>query len=229
MTTWDINLAKRGVELTPAVVAVKGQVYYQLVEGAYLDVDQSQGRHHVYVDVIDEQGKRLAGIMVRFWNGGAIRKPTELKPGELHAVDFPMFASGWSYGVAVDGLGDSVFGMGLGTPDQPQVGHHVSYRFVFQRTKAGQTEPELEPEPLPPTLPPVDNARLIVQAMDRLQRGQDLSERALAEVGAAMALLNQARGPEIDRLSARIAELEAELEEMQDNCYHAGIERDLQL
>lgn len=147
-TAWDTQLTARGVKLTPAIVK-PGQTYWQLVEGKYLG--EQGGKHHILVDVVDENNRRISGHNVRFWNGGSVRKMTESKLGEMYAVDFPMFAAGWSYGVAVDGLSDSVFGMGLGTVEQPTMGLHVSYHFVFQRTTAAVIQP-----PKPPTGPPVD-------------------------------------------------------------------------
>jgi hypothetical protein len=182
MMQWDAKLDARKVKLTPAVVT-PGQSYFALTVGEYLG--DWGGRHNVFVDVLNEGGYRMVGHPVRFWwKDGGTQKLTEPKPGDMWSVDWPMYEGGYSYGVTVGGVSDSVFGMGLGTLDNHFGKDHCSYRFVFQRTKAGQTEP----------LPPAGNLALIAQAMDRLQRGQDLSNRALAEYGAAMALLNQARG-----------------------------------
>ena len=90
------------------------------------------GKHSIFVDVVDEQGKRLTGIPVKFWwNDGYEVKRTEAKTGEPFAVDFPMFAAGDAYGAKVDdgNPGDQTFGMGL-IPFHP----HVCYKLVFRRS-----------------------------------------------------------------------------------------------
>jgi hypothetical protein len=132
---WEQRLTQRGVRLEE-FAAQAGQVIWRLAKGEYLDEQQSQGRHHVFVDTLNEQGQRMTGIPVEFsWAGGKDVKPTEAKPGEPYAVDFPMFASGNGYHVRVsDGQSDQVMGMGLGSIAQPHMGIHVSYRLVFQKT-----------------------------------------------------------------------------------------------
>ena len=137
---WDARLTQRSVRLEESV-AQSGQTLWRLVKAEYLDEQQSQGRHHILVDTLNEQGQRIDGITVEFaWASGKDFKNTEAKPGEPQAVDFPMFAAGNSYNVQVaGGASDRVLGMGLGSVEQPQMGIHVSYRLVFQRTIAKAT------------------------------------------------------------------------------------------
>lgn len=178
MVTWDEKLDERGVKLTVAQAMV-GEPCFRLVEGKYLG--EWGGRHSIFVEVLNEMGNRMVGQPVRlWWNGGSDRKLTEAKPLDEWALDFPMYEPGHSYGIAVDGRSDSVFGMGLGTIAAPSHKLHVSYRFVFQRMAA---------EPLQP----VDKSKLILQMMDRLQRAQELTGRAIEETSAALALLSQVR------------------------------------
>lgn len=178
--TWDKQLDARGVKLTPAVVR-QGQSHFKLTQGWYLG--EWGGRHGVFVDVLDEKGNRMVGLPVRFWwKDGFQVKLTEAKPGDSWSIDFPMHEPGWSYGIAVDGISDSVFGMGLGTIENPQHKDHVSYKFIFQRTNADAVAPE-----------PDERARLIAQMVDSLQRAHELLQRSLAAQEAALALLNRMR------------------------------------
>jgi hypothetical protein len=123
-----------------------GQTYWRVehAEGPF----EWGGRHNIFVDVLDEQGKRLVGIPVTFyWADGKETKKTEAKPNDGYAVDFPMFASGNAYGCYIDGgmISDRVFDMGL----EAWKGH-VSYKIIFQRAVA-----EGNPKP-PPEKPAVD-------------------------------------------------------------------------
>ena len=146
---WDPRLDQRGTVLQPAQVQ-PGQGYWRLVEAAWLDEEESGGRHHILVDVLDSQGRRMVGVPVRFWwNGGEDIQPTQAKPGEPFAVDFAMYAVAPAYGAApADGSpADQVWGMGLGSIEQPYFTIHTSYRLVWQWTVASAGSP---PTPTPP-------------------------------------------------------------------------------
>ncbi len=146
---WDPRLDQRGTVLQPAQVQ-PGQGYWRLVEAAWLDEEESEGRHHILVDILDSQGRRMVGVPVRFWwNGGEDIQPTQAKPGEPFAVDFAMYAVAPAYGAApADGSpADRVWGMGLGSIEQPYFTIHTSYRLVWQWTVASGGSP---PTPTPP-------------------------------------------------------------------------------
>ena len=59
--------------------------------------------------------------------------------------------------------------------------------------------------------------------LDRLAEG----EAACAKIGLADASIYGEAKREIERLMARVAELEATIDEMEDESWNAGIERDL--
>jgi hypothetical protein len=110
---------------------------YKLEEVVWMDVIASKNLHHIYVDVVDEQGKRLAGEKVRVsWADGEANIITEEKPGEPWSGNFGMFATMGSYAVTVvspSGTSDSVAGLGLGTPSEPNVKHHTSFGLKFRK------------------------------------------------------------------------------------------------
>ena len=133
---WDPRLDQRGVELTEAQVA-PGEGYWRLVRGRWYDQAESGGRHHIFVDLLDVNGQRVIERPMRvYWNGGETLIQTQAKPGEAYAADFGMSNPGPSYGVVpADGApADQLWGMGLGSIEQPNFSIKTSYGFVWQWT-----------------------------------------------------------------------------------------------
>ncbi len=162
---------------------------YRVKELMLLDEYMAQGKTVAFTTVL--HGTIFTSVPVTL--GWPFNGDAHLPEGVTHMTPVELVITN---GYNPPNLGPLAIYVGQkGRPESPIVGglglpnnRHVCYKVVFELAT------EAEPEPVPPTLPPVDNLRLIAQAMDRLQRGQDLSNRALSEYGAAMALLNQARG-----------------------------------
>src|SRR5262249_5904712 len=95
----------------------------------------SAGKHHIYVEVLDENGNRIVGQPVTVWWGdGNDTSPTEDKTPPDYSWNFQMYASGFAYNTKVEGLpSDVVKGAGMGSIDQRFKGIHTSYYFTFQR------------------------------------------------------------------------------------------------
>ncbi len=126
---WDPNMPG-GIVLEEAAVQ-PGQTYWKLVSAKFLDVEESNMRHHTYVNVIDENGQKIVGQPVKFaWGDGQTVRPTESKKGDEFALNFAMYANIGSYHVSVEGLSDRVCGLGLIAK------HHISYELIFQRVVA---------------------------------------------------------------------------------------------
>jgi hypothetical protein len=126
-----------------------GQTYWKVehAEGPF----EWGGRHSIFIEVLDEQGKRLVGIPVTcYWDGGKETRKTEAKPGDGYAIDFPMYAAGAAYGVYIDDglVSDKVFAMGL----EAWKGH-MSYKIIYQRSVSKSS---VQPPPPPVTQPAVD-------------------------------------------------------------------------
>lgn len=142
---WDERLTKRGIVLTP-YKARAGETYLQIIKGEYWEE-----KEHTFADTLDHNGQPLPGIMMRWWWGGGGNgehedKPTRLPNGDRWMVDFPMFNAGRSYGLKVLGYpSDSVFGMGLGSVEQPDWKIHVSYKFTYRMVVADGTAATEEP------------------------------------------------------------------------------------
>jgi hypothetical protein len=115
---------------------------YKVVEVQWMDIRQSGGKHHIFLEVVDEGGQRLVGQQIRVsWPGGETRVPIEEKPGEPWGGNFPMFATLGAYAVQVaapPGRSDAVEGLGLGTPQEPDVKHHTSFGITFRARSRAQ-------------------------------------------------------------------------------------------
>jgi CRP-like cAMP-binding protein len=132
--SWDGRLDQLGV--TMALVNVNpGQQYWRLVDARWADENESGGRHHIFITVIDENGNRVVGqtVVVRWADGQEVHS-TEDKPATEPNYNFQMYAAGQAYTAYLDGLpSDSVSGMGLGTIAQRTWKYHTSFYLTFQR------------------------------------------------------------------------------------------------
>lgn len=131
---WDGRLDALGVTVDPANVA-PGQQYWRVIEGRWADEVESGGKHHIYVEVLDENGVRVVGQPVTvFWGDGTLTLPLEDKPAPDFGFNFQMYASGYAYSAKVEGLpSEIVKGAGMGSIEARTTGIHTSYYFIFQR------------------------------------------------------------------------------------------------
>ncbi len=132
--TWDGRMDKFGVHMEAAAVA-PGQPYYRLVKAIFRDTNEAigpnlpGGDHNIYVEVLDENGKREIGAKATVRNGGAATLLIENKPFPEFAANFPMYGMMGSYSTWVDNLpSDKVIGMGL------PMKWHVTFFLTFQKT-----------------------------------------------------------------------------------------------
>lgn len=123
---WDPRLDQRGAYLISSAGA------WRLVSARWLDEAESGGRHHIYIDTVDADGKRVIGVPVVIrWDGGSAIVTTETKPNEPFAANFAMYAVAPAYS-AQPVNGDGVGGMGLGSIEQPKFKIHTSYELIWQ-------------------------------------------------------------------------------------------------
>jgi hypothetical protein len=139
---WDPRLDALGVKLVRAQPAA-GETCYRLVKAKWLNEAEAQGQHHIFVDVLDEEGRRIIGQQVIVSNGGQTVLVTEDKPPPELSCNMPMFAVLGSYRCQVDGVSDAVTGLGMGSAELPTFKLHTSFQLTFQREKAA---PGPEPE-----------------------------------------------------------------------------------
>ena len=127
---WDPRLDQRGAHL---LEAEKTSGYWRLIKARWYDVQESGGRHHIFVDVRDANGDRMVGVPIIIqWDGGETTIYTEAKPGEEWAANFPMFAVAPAYSAQLRGESDTIKRMGLGSIEAPNYKEHTSYGLTWQ-------------------------------------------------------------------------------------------------
>ena len=105
-----------------------------------LELDENQGSHNVYVDVIDESGQRIAhpSVTVSFgWTGSTTQTTIFEKPEWEPGANF-MLTAGENAWCAIGNDSDIVNGL-LGEAG------HTSYYIVFQRQSAGEVTAPHQP------------------------------------------------------------------------------------
>jgi hypothetical protein len=131
---WDPRLDDLGVYLEPAVTT-SGEPYWRLVEARWADPDQAGGDHTIHIDVLDSGGDRAMGQEVRVgWSDSNSTLIIDKPPNEPWGADFPMYGTLGSYDVLGQGLpSDRIYGLGLGTAEEPDLKHHTNFYLIFRR------------------------------------------------------------------------------------------------
>ena len=152
---WDERLTQRGVTIETPTVA-PGQQFWRIVKAQWWNEQESQGRHHIYVE---------APANTPFWalgEGSETKGDTNGKTG-FDAANAPMWASEGKNGYDVwinDGKpSESLEGVGMGadTPGGFNAGVHTSTGVTFELATmpatTTPTQPTPEPKPQPPDKP----------------------------------------------------------------------------
>ncbi|MBC8448821.1 MAG: carboxypeptidase regulatory-like domain-containing protein, partial [Chloroflexi bacterium] len=137
-----------GVAIEEAPVE-EGQLYWRAVRVHHLTPEENGGKHHIFLDILDEVGTRLSAAQARVtWEGGE-QVITVDKPLNEPGTNFPM----WKWQVcAVEALGlpgqplpsDRVTNLHTGHDDEAPGNtlFHHSFLVVFQRTTKGAAAQE---------------------------------------------------------------------------------------
>lgn len=155
----DPRLIERGMQVIDGKPASNGKVW-RLVKARWFDQHESGGRHHIYVESIDEGGILVDGMrFVVNWPTGATAQTTK-RGRDFDAANFPMSASRNEFSVVVPD-GDTVRGLGMGqmTPNGYNPGIHTATLLTFQLKRANVTPP---PVVTPPPNKPVSHIQVIV-------------------------------------------------------------------
>jgi hypothetical protein len=158
----DERATARGVSLVESNTAS-----WKVKRIEWLDKEQSQGRHHIYFDVLDEQGNRIVGIPIKvIWPTGFHTVKTEAKSGEPYSANFPMSPSRNEFSVMIDGQDSEMvrgIGMGADLGSGFNASEHTSTVVFFQKVGKGEnplTEPpreEAKPVQFPTLVHPVSD------------------------------------------------------------------------
>ena len=113
-----------------------GQWYWRLVKTKW---QEESGNHHIYVEVLDQNANRSLGQTIVIEYGGSAHRETYPLPdklGEEYAYNFVMEALLGAYNVYIGGpeVSDKIYGVGLGTRQDPYRTHHTCFFLTFQRT-----------------------------------------------------------------------------------------------
>lgn len=128
---WDPRLDSLGVTLEAAVECSGG--CWKLISAQYLDEQESQGLHHLFVKLLDEQGNQLGDRpWIVFYPGGSVRVLSKSAPDWADFALFDCYLPDRERGAysafAGDDIAKSDIVSGLGLP----ACIHNSYRFVWQ-------------------------------------------------------------------------------------------------
>ena len=131
---WDPRLDRLGVRVDEAPVQ-PGQQYWKLIDARWADEKESGGKHHIYVEVLDESGNRIVGHPVTVWWGdGSYSGGVEDKAPPDYGFNYQMYAAGYAYSVKVEGLpSDILVGAGMGDIERREWGIHTSFYLVYQK------------------------------------------------------------------------------------------------
>lgn len=108
-----------------------------MVKARWRNEQEAGGRHHIYVEALDEDGQPLAGIPFRvMWPSGSADSATNGRSG-FDAGNFPMSKSLHEFSVQMMPLlSDRVEGIGMGADGNS--GIHTSTGLTFRRVTLPQ-------------------------------------------------------------------------------------------
>jgi hypothetical protein len=138
------DATRYGVQVKP-VTDTTAQQYWRVVGIHHLTGPENMGNHHAYIDVLDEEGRRINGArLVLTQEGAAPQRVVIDKPANEAGTNFPMWSNTRAT-VAVDGPLPSEAVTGLRTDHADEGvgntwGHH-SFYVVFQRTTRPTSPP----------------------------------------------------------------------------------------
>jgi len=135
---WDARLDALDIKWIPASVP-RGQLFWRLARAEFWDEKERQGKHHFFVNVLDENGARLIGQTITIeWPDGKVILVTEDKPLPEYSANFPLEPNHYppwgtlgASSVFVNDLpSDKMVGLGL-----PARNKLVVYLLTFQRAR----------------------------------------------------------------------------------------------
>lgn len=143
---WPVESGQPEVELMPPCV-VAGTEYWHLSEARHIPLEESGGRHHLYVDAVNPNKSRAHGIvMVMNWADGDCRRHIrDVQEPFEHGEHCPMYASAPAYELFLEENidqsvpsallpSDRISGLGLATDDHGN-GLLTSLYFRFDKRK----------------------------------------------------------------------------------------------
>jgi murein DD-endopeptidase MepM/ murein hydrolase activator NlpD len=134
----DPRAVARGVNVGTPANLQPGQRFWHVRAIKWFDETQSQGRHHIYVEALDAEGKPISAPFTVMWPSGSAPGQTNERSG-FDAGNFPMSPSLNEFSVVMAGGGlpsERVTGIGMGANGNP--GIHTSTLVKFELATAPQ-------------------------------------------------------------------------------------------
>jgi hypothetical protein len=184
----DHRLFERGVTVED-MRNVAGKSYWRLVSARWFDEKEAQGRHHIYIEALDEQGRVLPDVpFIVTWPGQGTAQSTTKTGRGFEAGNFPMSPSRNEFSAKIaDGTTSDIvrgIGMGADTPGGFNAGIHTSTLLTFQR--AADTAPAW---PIPPTYTPLWTVDKVQQEFEALIRFYGHEAMTVVDQEAVLALI----------------------------------------
>jgi hypothetical protein len=148
-----------GAKIIHSVVPGQGDRYFSVAGIHHLTGEENGGNHHVYLDVLDESGKRINGARLMVVNNGKAPYPVMIdKPDNEAGANVPMY---WNDTLKIYVAGDLPSEEAAGfhirhDDEEPGTtrGHHSFYVVFWERRVGSGPPPQTEPEePEQPTEP----------------------------------------------------------------------------
>ncbi|NOZ49845.1 MAG: hypothetical protein GXP37_07315 [Chloroflexi bacterium] len=135
-TAYDVRIV--------AAEVTHGATYWKVIRVHHLTPEENQGRHHIFIDALDEEGLRLYGAKVLIeWDGGSETVVID-KPATEPGANLPMWKWQVCAAAMLDMPSDRVENLRTDHPDEGSGNtlFHHSFEIVFQRAvAAGVAEP----------------------------------------------------------------------------------------
>ncbi len=131
-----------GVRIVETSVS-PGASYWKVIRVHHLTPEENQGRHHIFIDAVDEEGLRLYGAKALIsWDGGSETIVIE-KPANEPGANLPMWKWQICSAAMLDLPSERVENLRTDHPDEGSGNtlFHHSFEIVFQRTTAPAPAP----------------------------------------------------------------------------------------
>lgn len=165
-----------------AAAAVEGETIYRCIGVHHLTGEENGGNHHVFIDVLDQDGNRLRSERIAWtWHGRQPDEPArpvnidkpDSEPGANIGLDMSQVVSVW----VDNAISDVVANLHTSHADEDPgntIGHHSFYVVFLETTVGGETEISVEvPEELLKLLNMLDSQ--VNDAAATVKKMQDLA------------------------------------------------------
>jgi hypothetical protein len=187
---YGVKLAHPGPNREAGAGCTRGEdiTFFRCIGIHHLTPDENAGNHHIYLDVLNEQGQRMRQTQIEWtWDGRQLDEPappvTIDKPDTEPGTNIPL---NWAQTASVsvqDNPTDTVTNLHTRHPDEGDNGGntrgHHSFYVVFQLQSGDGVPPPTQP---PPTEPPTTECEQLLIRIAELDAAIDVAASKLQDV-----------------------------------------------